>query len=539
MKTIKIFLASSGELKEEREKIALFIAQENKILVKEELFLELVVWEYLLHSFTNERIQNYFNEEMIKCDIVIALFYKQVGQFTKEEFDLAYDNFKKGNQIKNIFVFFKDDHISISEVSEDLLEVIKFKREIENFKQIYNTFDSIESLINKIKKQLDLILKNSKYGKEESKLKARRVDAAVSDSATKGEQIDLLVQVRFPESPILGIENWPTKQKPDSIEQTSDKIKLEFPLNKKTGNLNSAYLKIQISTSDFEIQGPSNKHIEVPPDQYSKIIMFYLKTIKTGFCRINIELYTIDKEIYLGAIPIETTVSKTSTEPSGFMVGQLFLNVQVADGYFNKKSTSKKINMVMQRCKDGLHFYDTDKHSSCPYCRDQGLTIDSTKAIDFNDDENGSTVAVNSLSPSTITQAITTSDSDFSIAIFRKKTDFEPVVGWLVCTEGSVKGKDFKIKPGINEVGRDDTQDVEIVITGDQSISRRNHAEIEYDSEENAFYLMRKKSQAVKLNGKSVRQPTLLNSHDIIQFGETVFIFVPLCNENFKWVIDS
>jgi len=30
MQTIKIFLASSGELKEEREQIGLFIAQENK-----------------------------------------------------------------------------------------------------------------------------------------------------------------------------------------------------------------------------------------------------------------------------------------------------------------------------------------------------------------------------------------------------------------------------------------------------------------------------------------------------------------------------
>ncbi|KPA19614.1 signal peptide protein [Candidatus Magnetomorum sp. HK-1] len=193
--------------------------------------------------------------------------------------------------------------------------------------------------------------------------------------------------------------------------------------------------------------------------------------------------------------------------------------------------------MAMQRCKDGLHFYDADKHSSCPYCRDQGGTVDSTRAADFNDEESGKTVAINSLK-STNTVPLPT-DSDVTIGIFRKKAGFEPVVGWLVCTEGSVKGKDFRIKPGINEVGRDDTQDVEIVITGDELISRRDHAEIEYDPEENAFYLVRKKNPAVKINGKSVRQPTLLNSHDILQFGDSVFIFVPLCTENFKWVIDS
>ena len=75
-------------------------------------------------------------------------------------------------------------------------------------------------------------------------------------------------------------------------------------------------------------------------------------------------------------------------------------------------------------------------------------------------------------------------------------------------------------KPGINEVGRSTTEDVEIVIAGDKTISRRDHAEIEYDADENAFYLIRKKSAAVKLNGGAVRQPILLNPYDVIQFGE-------------------
>lgn len=36
-KTIKIFLASSGELSEERKEVALFIGRENKALVKKNL----------------------------------------------------------------------------------------------------------------------------------------------------------------------------------------------------------------------------------------------------------------------------------------------------------------------------------------------------------------------------------------------------------------------------------------------------------------------------------------------------------------------
>lgn len=203
--------------------------------------------------------------------------------------------------------------------------------------------------------------------------------------------------------------------------------------------------------------------------------------------------------------------------------------------------------MAMKRCEADLHFYDPNKHPSCPYCRDQGGEIDSTSGITdgkaFISDETGSTVGIEDKDirpkPSTEPKDRIPDSDGATIGFFKKKAGFEPVVGWLVCTEGSSKGKDYRIKPGINEIGRDDTQDVEIVITGDRMIARREHAELEYDADENAFYLTRKKNPAVKLNGKAVRQPTMLNAHDVIQFGESVFIFVPLCTESFKWVIDS
>jgi len=156
MQTIKIFLASSGELKEEREQIGLFIAQENKALVKQDIFWELIVWEELLHSFRGERIQEYFNKEMLKCNIVIALFYKKVGQFTKEEFDLAYKELKEGRNPQHMFVFFKEG--STKDINKDYIKVIELKEDIEKAEQIYNNFSSIEDLILKLKKQLDQVI---------------------------------------------------------------------------------------------------------------------------------------------------------------------------------------------------------------------------------------------------------------------------------------------------------------------------------------------------------------------------------------------
>ena len=166
MKTIKIFLASSGELEEERKEIALFIAQENKKLVQQDIFLELIVWEELLQSLRGERIQNYFNKEMIKCDIIIVLFYKKIGQFTKEEFDIAYRNLKKFEKKPHyMFVFFKESKINIADINTEILEVNKLKKIIEHHEQIYNTFENKDSLINKIKRQFDLVIetKNIMY----------------------------------------------------------------------------------------------------------------------------------------------------------------------------------------------------------------------------------------------------------------------------------------------------------------------------------------------------------------------------------------
>jgi len=196
--------------------------------------------------------------------------------------------------------------------------------------------------------------------------------------------------------------------------------------------------------------------------------------------------------------------------------------------------------MPMIRCKADLHFYNSDVHDFCPYCRNMEGAVDSTERYTdaaADDDDAGTTVRDDSLinvKPKTVTRQ---APEDATVGIFKKKAKFEPVTGWLVCTEGPARGKDFRIKPGINEIGRSDTENVEIVIPGDNLISRRDHAEIEYDHEENSFYLVRKKNAAVRLNGKAVRQPTELHSHDVIQFGESMFIFVPLCAEQFKWVI--
>jgi len=166
----------------------------------------------------------------------------------------------------------------------------------------------------------------------------RRIDAAAPSHAKVGQRIDLLVQVRFPDSPLLGIEDedWPTEQKPSSIEQVSEPVALEFAVDRRTGKPGSARLLIRVEAPDFAVEGAARRIVEVPPDQYSKRISFLLTAKKEGRCRINIEVYSVE-HLYLGTIPVEVemTVGRRATAPTilvknitiFIMVGQESLRV--------------------------------------------------------------------------------------------------------------------------------------------------------------------------------------------------------------------
>lgn len=109
-----------------------------------------------------------------------------------------------------------------------------------------------------------------------------------------------------------------------------------------------------------------------------------------------------------------------------------------------------------------------------------------------------------------------------------------PVVGWLVCTKGPTKGQDFKIHADNNYIGRAPYMD--IAITGDDTISRENHAILAYDTREKLYYFAPGSGRGiVRLNGKAVLMMTELHAYDKIEIGRSILIFVPLCGEQFSW----
>ena len=107
-KIIKIFLASSNELSDDRERFGNFVRRINqKIFNKQGLNIVLFEWEDEDAAYRGRRKQDEYNERVRESDLFMVLFYTKGGNFTIEEFEVALAEYgKKKSPI--IYVYFKD-----------------------------------------------------------------------------------------------------------------------------------------------------------------------------------------------------------------------------------------------------------------------------------------------------------------------------------------------------------------------------------------------------------------------------------------------
>lgn len=110
----------------------------------------------------------------------------------------------------------------------------------------------------------------------------------------------------------------------------------------------------------------------------------------------------------------------------------------------------------------------------------------------------------------------------------------DPVVGWLVCVGGKHFGQSFNITTGKNSIGRDESN--KIVLPLDNSVSRSKQALITYEPKKRNFYLQPGESSGLTyLNDEYIDESKILKMKDMIELGESKFIFIPLCDESFTW----
>ncbi|MBO7228296.1 MAG: hypothetical protein J6V18_01275 [Bacteroidales bacterium] len=89
MKEIKVFLASSEELKYDRLAFSDLIRKLDNIYEKRGIRIRLFQWEDFDAAYNDKRKQDEYNEYIKQSDLFLALFRTKAGQFTVEEFELA------------------------------------------------------------------------------------------------------------------------------------------------------------------------------------------------------------------------------------------------------------------------------------------------------------------------------------------------------------------------------------------------------------------------------------------------------------------
>ncbi|MEO0339400.1 MAG: hypothetical protein AAF242_09305 [Bacteroidota bacterium] len=159
-KVITIFLASSRELEEERREFEIFLARENSRLVEQGIYLKLQIWEDFIDAMSRTRLQDEYNKAIRETDIFVSLFFTKVGQFTQEEFETAFGQFKETGK-PLIYTYFKEAQISIGSVSQDdMNSLFGFKERLNDLGHFWTTFKNIDDLKFRFKTQLDKILPN-------------------------------------------------------------------------------------------------------------------------------------------------------------------------------------------------------------------------------------------------------------------------------------------------------------------------------------------------------------------------------------------
>lgn len=158
-KHIKIFLASSAELKAEREQFEIFINRENQQLYKKGVFVELVIWENFIDAMSKTRLQDEYNSVLKNADIFVSLFFTKVGKYTLEEFETAFGQFKKTGK-PLVYTYFKNAPINTEQITDEIQSLLDFKKKLNDLGHYRTVFNNIDDLKFQFKNQLEKVLPN-------------------------------------------------------------------------------------------------------------------------------------------------------------------------------------------------------------------------------------------------------------------------------------------------------------------------------------------------------------------------------------------
>jgi hypothetical protein len=151
MQKVTLFLASSSELKEDREQFEIFIYRKCKAWYDRGLFLHLEIWEDFLDMMSPGGLQSEYNQAIQGCDMFVLLAHNKVGKYTAEEFGKAFGQFS-ATQKPFIFTYFKPP---TSTNRDDLKSLWAFEDRLQELKHYKTEYANTDALLRHFGDQLD------------------------------------------------------------------------------------------------------------------------------------------------------------------------------------------------------------------------------------------------------------------------------------------------------------------------------------------------------------------------------------------------
>lgn len=144
---IKIFVASSSELAEERKGLAGPVLKLNRWLADrgEEERVVLEKWEYLDSAMGVDHKQEEYNRVLRDCDAAVGLCWRKFGEYTEQEVTVAREEIRGRRRVRRLEVWFK-----AAEETEMTAELLSFRGRLTKEWRIrekgFSSMDELRSL---------------------------------------------------------------------------------------------------------------------------------------------------------------------------------------------------------------------------------------------------------------------------------------------------------------------------------------------------------------------------------------------------------
>lgn len=181
MKEIKIFLASSAELLEDRKEFEIFLHRKSEQWQQERnTTIKLYIWENFVDAMSKTRLQDEYNKAIVSADIFVMLFWTKVGIYTEEEFETARTQFlQNGKPLVYTYLKTAAPGVPVQESLE------KFKTKLLDLGHFVTTYKNIEGLLLHISMQLDKLYAQA-GGSNQAPVEKERVFSMIN----KGEYLE-------------------------------------------------------------------------------------------------------------------------------------------------------------------------------------------------------------------------------------------------------------------------------------------------------------------------------------------------------------